>query len=196
MSKSNQGVADDIKSLILSIEVVAEEVEKGVIEFRKEYKGKCNQARDWQGKGLSVPNYLKILCDQGLTYWKNKVLNPLLIYLLNYRDLLLEEGALTGDYQTFIKGLITNIHRYAVIVSFFGKNPFYIIPGMTIENVRYQKQFREIILKHVRKLMGCNSEDKFKIKEIASKVKVGEEHMNMLKYIDYQCVLLSNSLLK
>jgi len=193
---NNAEIANEIKTLIAHIQSVTKELKRGVFNFKEAYKN-CDYAREWQGQGLRTPQYLKLLCERETTYLENNISNPLLISLLNYRDLLLGTKAYTGKGKSsLIKGLISSIHRYVIISSFFGNNPSYLIPGMGSDERKFQGKFKKIILENNRRLMGCDKDSKFPIQQIAANVGMSGDHKKILDYMDQQCLTLRRDLLK
>ena len=193
---NNKEIAKEIKDLISHIEEVNKELKQGVPNFRKFYKN-CDFAREWQGQGLTTPQYLKLVCERGTSYLQNYIINPLLISLLNYRDLLLGIKAYTGGGKvTLMKGLLSSIHRYVIVSSFFGKNPSYLIPGMGTEQRKFQKEFKKVILGNNRRLMGCDEGHKFPIQRIAAEMGMSGDHKKILNYMDQQCIFLRTELLR
>ncbi len=193
---NNKEIAKEIKGLIGHIEGVTNELKQAVPRFRQAYKN-CDFAREWQGQGLATPQYLKLVCERGTSYLQNYIVNPLMISLLNYRDLLIGEKAYTGTGKvTLMKGLISAIHRYVVISSFFGKNPSYLVPGMGTEQRKFQKEFKKVILENNRRLMGCDEGHKFPIQKIVAEMGMSGDHKKILNYMNTQCLLLRKELLK
>ena len=187
--------AEEIKSLIHQIESIDAEIKRGIPNFKQAYKN-CDMVNEWQGQGLQYPQYLKLVCEKGYGYFKNYIVSPLLIALLDYRDHLTGVKAYTGSYKSKMQGLLSSIHRYVVISSFFGKNIDYIVPGYDKTTREFQQKFKQIILGTNRRLMGCDDNHKFPVQKIAKNVGMEGDHAKILEYMDQQCLFLRKELLK
>ena len=194
MEFTNIQIADEIKSLVLQIGKIDEEIKRGIINFKQTYKN-CDFVSEWQGQGLNYPQYLKLVCEKGYPYFKSYILNPLLVSLLDYMDHLLGTKAYTASYKTKMQGMLSSIHRYVVVTSFFGKDPSYMVPGNTQNEIKYRNEFKNIILTTNRRLMGCDSSHKFPIQSIAKSFEMTDDHKRILQYMLDQCIFLKKELI-
>jgi len=195
MNLNNNDTAEEIKSLTLQINSIGDEIKRGIPNFKQTYKN-CDFVSEFQGQGLMTPQYLRLVCEKGYDYFKNYILNPLLNNLLNYRDYLIGTKAYTGSFKPQVQGLISSIHRYVIVSTFFGKNPSYMVPGSGAKELDAQKQFKDIILNTNRRLMGCDTGSKFPIQGIAKKMGMEGDHQKILDYMNLQCSFLRGELLK
>jgi len=173
-------ISSELEYLIRQVFESEKAIENTLTSFKKYYKN-CDWARTWQGQGLSIPNYPKELCKRGTSYLTNYVINPLLLSLSNYKDLIEKKQAYTqGGTIILLKGLLSNIHRYSVIVYFLVKN-------------KYLEKEKSKMIEDIRRLMGCrNSVLRFQKLDNVMK----GDHEKILKYINKQCSFLRTELLK
>lgn len=186
---NNTEIANAIRDLIVQIQKIDGEIKIGIVNFKQAYKN-CDFASEWQGQGLAYPQYLRLVCEKGYNYFKDYILNPLLISLLDFHDHLTGIKAYTASYKTKMKGLVASIHRYVVVTSFFGKNINYIVTDAS-----YQNEFKKIILTTNQRLMGCDKDTKFPIQTIATKIGMDGDHAKILAYMNTQCIILRKELL-
>jgi len=190
----NAKIAEEIKSLILNIQATEKELYPAVRRWKSQVNS-CEWINEWEGKGLG--GTMKSLCENPEPYLKRNVFPGLYTNLLDYRDLLLGSKAYTSQqYQTLMKGLVSGIHRYVVISTFFARNPYYLIPGTGAKQREFQQQFKKAILENNKKLMWCDSNSKFPIQERARAVGMVDYHQKILTYLKDACSLLSMELVK
>jgi hypothetical protein len=193
---NNQEVAEELKYLVLKIQTIGEEIKTGIRNMQNS-KIDCELVNEWQGEGnLMIPQYVRNVCKDGYPYFKNMIQDPLLKSLLDYRDHLLGTKAYTGDFKTKIKGLLSSIHRYVIVSSFFGRNTHYLAPRNDIESINFREESKKIILETNMRLMGCDDEHKFPIRNMATRVGMDTEHAKILEYMRNQCLFLRKELLK
>lgn len=192
----NKVIAEEVKNLIEHIQEMEKELISALPSFRQAYEG-CQGIREWQGQGLSNPQFLQLFCEKGSSYLTNSVIKPLLIRLLDYRDLLLGTKAYTTKgYATLMKGLVSTIHRYTVISSYFARFPFHLVPGSDPKAKEFRDQFKKTIIQHNRRLMGCDDGGDFPIQDIAKKVGMTGDHNKIMDYLTTECLSLRSELLK
>jgi len=194
-SSTNTEIAEEIKNLILKISETGEKIKLQISGFRQSYKD-CNWVSEWQGQDLMTPQYMRLVCENGYDYFKRYIIEPLLITLLDYRDHLLGTKAYTASFQIKMKGLISSIHRYVVVSSFFGNRPEYLYPGFSEKDIENRSQYKKETLELNRRLMGCDDKDKFPIRKIALRAGMDGDHKKILEYMGDKCIFLRKDLLK
>jgi hypothetical protein len=198
MGLTNEQIAEEIKSLLGNVQAMEKELPYAIVRWKRDNKN-CNVIKKWQGQGTGGPNFMKVLCEKGVPYLTNYIINPLYKSMLDYRDLLLVDKAYTaGGKLTLLKGLLSSIYRYVIVTSYFGKNPSYLVPGsLSDKRIRdFQQEFKKTILQNNRRLMGCDPNSKFPIQTIAKQVKMLGEHQKILDYMGTQCLVLQTELLR
>ncbi len=194
-SSTNTEIAEEIKNLALKIADTSEKIKLQIPGFRQAYKD-CSWVSEWQGKDLMSPQYTRLVCEKGYDYFKRYIVDPLLIALLDYRDHLLGTKAYTATFQTKMKGLISSIHRYVVVSSFFADRPNYLYTGYRSEDIENRNNYKKDTLELNRRLMGCDDKDKFPIQKIAFRTGMDEDHKKILEYMNDKCIYLRKDLLK
>ena len=184
-SVSNKDIAEEVKKIISNVQAMEPELNRGLVNLKKTYsRGQCSGIREWQGQGLDTPQYLRTYCEKGSAYLKNSIIQPLLIHLLDYRDLLLGNKAYTAEgYKTLMKALLSAIHRYVVIADHFARFPTNLVPELDPTSAKYRAEIKKAIIENNRLLMGCDDGAKFPIQDIARNMGMTGDHAKILSYL-------------